>query len=83
MIDILQTGGAGLGGSVIGAIAIFLGFKSRIDNIEKLTEKLSEGIVSKDLLKEKLGRMGDKVDHLSNKIDIFLKVNNVKLDQDK
>lgn len=73
--DLLQTGGAGLGGSIIGALATFFGFKSRIDSLDKSLEK----VVFKDVcderferLKENIQGVDTKIDHFGEKIDKIL-----------
>lgn len=42
MTDLLSTGGAGAGGTIIGAVLAFLGFKSKIKDIDKRIDNLTK-----------------------------------------
>jgi len=48
MSDLLQTGGAGGIGAVLGVILSFLGFKSRLDGMEKRVDSISQNVVYSD-----------------------------------
>lgn len=45
MNDLLTTGGAGVGGSLLGALLAFLGLKTRIDAAEKKICTLNNNVV--------------------------------------
>ena len=48
MSDLLTTGGAGGAGAFMGALLTFLGFKSRLDTLEKRMSKMSDSVVYMD-----------------------------------
>ena len=48
MNDLLTTGGAGGAGAFVGAILTFLGFKSRLDALERNMSKLGDNVVYTD-----------------------------------
>ena len=49
--NLLQTGVAGLGGGVVSAILVWIGFKSRLDTAENaLKEKVSKGVCDANII---------------------------------
>lgn len=48
MSDLLQAGGTGGLGAVIGAVSTFFGFKSRINAIDERVDRMSKEVVYKD-----------------------------------
>ena len=73
--NLLQTGGAGLGGGMVGAIMAFFGLKTRINSVEKTLDK----VVFRDLcderyknLSEQLDKQDKKLDKQSDKLDAIL-----------
>ena len=70
--NLIQTGGAGAGGAIFGAIMTFFGFKRRI-------EKLEDSVVYSDTCEARIKRIEDKMEthtealkYLSGKIDKVL-----------
>ena len=58
----IRTGGAGLGGGIVAAILTALGFKARIDTVEKAMEKVMDKAVYKDLCNERYKNITDRLD---------------------
>lgn len=62
MSDFLTTGGAGLGGTVLGALGSWFGLKPKIDALDSKVDKLSELVVYTDTCDAKFGGLTQRLD---------------------
>ena len=53
MDNLLQTGGAGGLGAVLGALMSFFGIKGKIDNVERRVDRLTDVVIFADTCKAK------------------------------
>ena len=62
MVDLFTTGGAGAGGGLLGALLTFLGFKSRLDGVDKRIDNLNKTVTFKDTCDAKHEGINDRFD---------------------
>lgn len=63
MSDLIAQGGAGGLGALLGTFASFLGFKSRLDAVDKRLDTLSEKVMYEDTCGAKCEGMGLQVEN--------------------
>ncbi len=68
----LENLGAGAGSGLIGAALAFLGFKQRIDSLEKCINDMSKAVVYKDAHGECSSAWHISLERLEKKIDRLL-----------
>jgi hypothetical protein len=64
-----ETGGAGAGGTLIGAILTWLGFKSRLDMQDKKVEKIESIMVTKQVCQAMERSFTRDIDALAKRLD--------------
>ena len=71
-ITLIENAGYGAGGTVVGAILVWLGFKSRLDRIDKDIDDLKSGVVwEKTCLATHAASM-QRLDAIDKKLEILI-----------
>lgn len=68
MADILETAGAGLGGSILGAVGAYLGLEKRVTKLENKIDSC----ITKDECKTCSNNTQEWRDEMRNKLDILI-----------
>lgn len=61
MSDLLAQGGAGGLGAFLGALGSWLGFKQRLDAVDKRLDTLAEGVIYEDTCEARCSGMEQRV----------------------
>jgi len=70
--DLLQVGSAAGGGGILGVFMSWLGFKSRMDRIERAIESMTDKVVFKDLCDSKFSNLQGQLSKVDTKLDDIL-----------
>jgi len=68
----IESVGVGGGGGIIGSILTYLGFKQRMDAVDKRVEALEADTVYRDVHAECSRSWHDALNKVDNKLDIIL-----------
>ena len=74
--NLIRTGGAGLGGGIVAAVVTALGFKARINTVEKALEKTMDKELCNERWQNILNRLDAQIRELEKqdkKLDEILK----------
>ena len=70
--DLLQVGSAAGGGGILGVFMSWIGFKSRMDRIERAIESMTDKVVFKDLCDSKFSNLQGQLSKVDTKLDDIL-----------
>jgi len=70
--DLLQVGSAAGGGGILGVFMSWIGFRSRMDRIERAIESMTDKVVFKDLCDSKFSNLQGQLSKVDTKLDDIL-----------